>query len=268
MPAPACTYAVPPRHDDRADRDAEVEVAGEVEIADGAGVEPAARRLELPDDLHRPHLRRARHGAGRKARHERVEPIAIRRPACPSTIDARCITCEKRSSPMNCGTRTDPVLADAADVVAAEIDEHDVLGALLLVALQLLGQPHVLFVVAPARPRARNRVRLDARPFDAHQHLRRRADDRHAAHPDEIHVGRRIDVPQRAVDGERIGVDVGLEALRQHDLVDVAGGDVLLRRAHLLLELLARVVRAQRRAPPPARGCACDRLRSSSRSRN
>ena len=26
----------------------------------------------------------------------------------PSTIDVRCITCEKRSSPMNCGTRTDP----------------------------------------------------------------------------------------------------------------------------------------------------------------
>ena len=64
---------------------------------------------------------------------------------------------------MNCGTRTDAVLADAADVVAAEVDEHHVLGALLLVALQLLGQPHVLVVVAAARPRAGDRMRLDAR---------------------------------------------------------------------------------------------------------
>ena len=43
--------------------------------------------------------------------------------------------------------------------------------------------------------------------------------------------------------------DLRLEALRQHDLIDVAGGDVLLRGAHLLLELLARVVRRERRAP-------------------
>ena len=81
-----------------------------------------------------------------------------------------------------------------------------------------------------ARPRAGDRVRLDAPAFDAHEHLRRRADDRQAAHPDEIHVRRRVDVAQRAVDGERIGRDVRLEPLRQHRLVDVAGGDPLLDR--------------------------------------
>ena len=138
------------------------------------------------------------------------------------------------------------------------------LGALLLVALQLLGQPQVLFVAAAARPRAGDRMRLDARAFDAHQHLRRRADDRHAAHADEIHVRRRVHVPQRAVDRERIGGDVRLEPLRQHDLVDVAGRDVLLRRPHLLLEPLARDVRPhveRRGRPAPVR---CERLRSSS----
>ena len=41
------------------------------------------------------------------------------------------------------------VLADAADVVAPEIDEHDVLGALLLVALELLGEPLVFVLAAP-----------------------------------------------------------------------------------------------------------------------
>ena len=94
-----------------------------------------------------------------------------------------------------------------------------------------------------ARARAGDRMRLDAPPFDAHQHLRRRPDDRQAAHADEIHVGRRVHVPQRAVDRERIGRDVRLEALRQHRLVDVAGGDVLLDRAHAGFERLARLVR-------------------------
>ena len=137
--------ALPPRHDDRADRDAEVEVAGEVEIADGAGVEAAprsararamiciARTFGAPDTV----------PAG-KHDDERVEPVAIRRRAAPRRSTSGASRARSARAPMNCGTRTDAVLADAADVVAAEVDEHHVLGALLLVALQLLGQPLVL----------------------------------------------------------------------------------------------------------------------------
>ena len=62
---------------DGADRDAEIEVAGEVDVADRAGVEIAARRLQLGEDLHRADLRRARHRAGREARHQRVEVIVV-----------------------------------------------------------------------------------------------------------------------------------------------------------------------------------------------
>ena len=58
---------------------------------------------------------------------------------------------------MNVGTRTRAVVADPAEVVAAEIDEHDVLGALLLVALQLVGEALIFFVGPAARPRAGNR---------------------------------------------------------------------------------------------------------------
>ena len=159
-------------------------------------------------------------------------------------------------------------LADAAEIVAAEVDEHHVLGAFLLVALQLLGQPQVLLLVAAARPRAGDRMRLDAPAFDAHQHLRRRSDDRETAHPDEIHVGRRIDVAQRAIDGERIGGDVGLEPLRQHRLIDVAGGDVLLDRPDARFEGLARHVRSRPPAAAAVAAAGCDRPRSSSRSRN
>ena len=127
----------------------------------------------------------------------------------------------------------DAVVADAAEVVAAEVDEHDVLGAFLLVALQLLAEAHVLLVVAPrgrvpaigcvsaCRPSTRTSISGDEPTIDT------------LAHADEVHVRRRIHVAQRAIDGERVGVDVGLEALRQHDLVDVARGDVLLGRAHV-----------------------------------
>ena len=131
------------------------------------------------------------------------------------------------------------VLGDAPHVVATEIDEHHVLGALLFVALQLLGETQILFLVAAARTRARDRVRLDATPLDSHQHFRRRPDDRPAADAQEVHVGRRIHVPKRTIDGERVGSDRRFESLRQHDLIDVAGRDVLLGRPHHLLELLA-----------------------------
>ena len=49
-------------------------------------------------------------------------------------------------------------LGDAADVVAAEVEQHDVLGELLLVVAQLLGEPLVLEGVRAARPRAGDRV--------------------------------------------------------------------------------------------------------------
>ena len=56
----------------------------------------------------------------------------------------------------------------AAEVVAAEVDEHHVLGALLGVALELVGDALVVSVVDPAWPRAgdgmgRHPVALDLR---------------------------------------------------------------------------------------------------------
>ena len=177
MPAPAWTSARPSAHRDRADRDAEVEVAGEVEVADRAAVEPAPRRLERADDLHRADLRRARERAGRKRRDERVEPIAA---FGELALDARHQVHDVRVALERHELRHAHAadLRDAADVVAAEVHEHDVLGALLLVAPQLLGQPLILVRRRAAPPRAGDRVRLDVPALDAHEHLGRGADDR------------------------------------------------------------------------------------------
>ena len=59
-------------------------------------------------------------------------------------------------------------------------------------------------------------------------------------------------MPQRAVHGEGIRAHLDVEALRQHHLIDVAGGDVLLRRAHAVFELLARRMRRHPRRLGPA----------------
>ena len=87
-----------------------------------------------------------------KARHERVEPIAI---VGELAFDDRRQVHDVREALEAHELRHAhrPVVADAADVVAAEIDEHDVLGALLLVALQLLGQPRC--PLRRLRPRGR-----------------------------------------------------------------------------------------------------------------
>ncbi len=172
---------LPALEQDAADGDAEVQVAREVEVAHRAGVEAAPRGLELVDDLHGAHLRRARHGARGEARHQRVEPIAV---LGQLALDHRHQVHHVRVA-LERHERRDPhgaVVAHAADVVAAQVHEHHVLGLLLLVALQLLGEPHVLFVRLAARPRARDRMRHGVPALDPHQHLRRRPDDRAVAH--------------------------------------------------------------------------------------
>ena len=57
----------------RADGDRRVEVAAPVDVADDPGVRPALDRLELVDDLHRPHLRRPAHRARRQRGPQHVD---------------------------------------------------------------------------------------------------------------------------------------------------------------------------------------------------
>ena len=63
-------------------------------------------------------------------------------------------------------------LADAADVVAREVDEHRVLGTFLRVALEVLGERGVLCGIAAATARAGNRVGVDRVARDLDEHLR------------------------------------------------------------------------------------------------
>ena len=123
-------------------------------------------------------------------------------------------------------------LGDAADIVAAEVEQHQVLGALLRIGQQLGLERLVLVRRRAARPRAGDRADGDRAVAHPHQDLRARADDREAAEIEEIQERRGIDPAQRAVERERRQRERRLEALRQHDLEDVAGGDVFLGALH------------------------------------
>jgi len=100
---------------------------------------------------------------------------------------------------------------DAPDVVPSEVNEHDVLGALLGVGQQRLGDRLVLGLGDTSRTRPRERAHVDAAVLQAHQHLGRRTDHRRLAEPEKEEVGRRVDGPQRAVHGERVGAERRVE---------------------------------------------------------
>ena len=93
-----------------------------------------------------------------------------------------------------------------------------------------------------ARPRAGDRPDDDLAVAHPHQDLRARDDDLEAAEIEVAEIGRGVDPPQRPVEREGRQVEPAREALRQHDLEGVAGGDVFLRlRDHRLVLGLGRV---------------------------
>ncbi|OEI69630.1 Uncharacterized protein Cus16_0238 [Curtobacterium sp. ER1/6] len=135
------------------------------------------------------------------------------------------------------GDRDGPGTADLLQVVAREVDEHEVLRALLRVGEQLLAQADVLDRGAATGPRPGDRVRDRPTVLHLHERLGRRADDPEplvvgVREREEVHVRARVEGPQHPVDVERVGRDVVVEPLRDDDLEDVAVADEVLRPGH------------------------------------
>ena len=147
---------------------------------------------------------------------------------------------------------------DAPDVVAAQVHQHDVFGALLFVRLQLRGQGFVVFGCGPARPCACQGEVVDQPVINAHQQLRRRADYGKILQRQVVHIGRGVQGAQRPVDVQgrrRCGPG---QTLGGHRLDDVSGVDVLLDLLHhRLVPLLGHVGGVGRPGLAPAgRGAA------------
>ena len=101
--------------------------------------------LELVDDLHRADLRRPgeRPGGQRRAQHvHRADPVAQRARDLADDVEDVRVGLDDHVLVDRHGA----VLADAAEVVAPEVDQHHVLGALLRVGEQRLGLAAVLLL--------------------------------------------------------------------------------------------------------------------------
>jgi hypothetical protein len=119
-----------------ADGDGHVHVAGKAEVAAGAAVDAALDGFELVDDLHRADLGRAGQRAGREGGAQHVQAAhAVLQQALDVADDVHDVRIALDGEGL--GDLHAAGLGDAADVVARQVDQHQVLGALLGVGQQL-----------------------------------------------------------------------------------------------------------------------------------
>ena len=243
-------------------RDVENRVAGRRNESNRAAIHAARRMLDRCDQPHAAALRRARDRSGRK---QRAEHIRQRRALAQRAFDGRnqlkhrriSLDFEQRHRPH----RSD--LRDASDVVAREVDDHHVLGAVLLRRRQPRRPLLVFFTPSPARRRALHRLRGDPPAANLEEQLRRQRQHAPAA---QIQIRgirralrlRELEIARVQIDsaGRRRrspptarSIDVGSQAERVVHLIRVAARDRLLHS----VDARAIVVRRDVRFPSPRR---------------
>ena len=176
MPAPVWTWAMPVLEHRAADRDRGVEVAVVAEVSDRTAVQASPFALRGGDQLHRPDLGGAGQRAGREHGPQRVERVEVRpqlRLDVAHQVEDVAVPLDLHVLAGGHGARP----GHPAEVVASEVHEHHVLGTLLGIAAQLVGQAVVLRRRRAARTGARDRV--GGHPVADHleQQLRARAHD-------------------------------------------------------------------------------------------
>ena len=147
-----------------------------------------------------------------------------------------------------------PQRAHAAEVVADEVDDHEVLGARLLVVAQRGAAVGVLDRMGGARRGALDRLGLDhPLAVDAQEALGRGAQHRQVAEAQQRRVRRRVARAQRAVGGERLDRAVAAQLGGQADLVALALEDLVLAGGDVGEVGLAALAGGEaQRARPPA----------------
>src|SRR6185503_15532574 len=178
-----------------------------------AAVDAAPLRLELLDDLHRRDFRRARDRAARETRRDEIERVhALCEPAFDRAHEL--VHARERLDVEQLARAHGARHAAFAQVVAQEIDDHHVLGAVLRARSQLLGELAVARGILRARPGALDRLRLYAPVAQAQEPLGRRADDLAVG---QIEIGRewgRIYLAEAHVSVPRVALRLRLEPLR------------------------------------------------------
>ena len=125
-----------------------------------------------------------------------------------------------------------------AQVVAAQVHQHDVLGALLGVVVQFGGQAGVFQIVGPAPARARNGRKLQLPRRATHHDLRRGSQQGDFRKAHIKHVGRSVKTPHAPVELKGIAREGGGKTHRRHHLDGLALAEHLLDAAHKVLVAL------------------------------
>ncbi len=255
LPTPKTRRAPGPVSDGRPDRHVEAGVASGRRPADRAGVDTPRRDLALPQDPHAAPLRRAGHGGtGEQGRHQLGERRAAAGRHRGGHLEQRRIALhlEQRSD------RDAADLGDAAEIVAQHVDDHDVLGAVLLGRLERGHLARVLLGRAAARGRALHRPGRQRPPVTPEEELRRRGHDRETAEIEVGGVARPLHRHQPHEELERVLVERRQQGEREVRLVAVARRDPLVQPCddRRVARCGKRRLPARREAAGPARGGA------------
>ena len=228
-----------PCEHDGADRDVELGVARGRDQADRAGIDAARLTLQFADDLHGANLRRAGDRAARKQRAQHVLEPHIGSELGDDAgghLVHRAIGLDREQV----GDLDRADLGNAAEIVAQEIDNHEILGALLFID----GEPGLEAGVfarraSPGR-RALHRARRDVLALAAEEEFGRERKHVERASVDEGAVGHALLAPERRIKRDRIAGKVEAIFQREIDLIDVARGDVVLHPGEGIVIVLAR----------------------------
>ena len=111
---------------------------------------------------------------------------------------------------------------DAAQIVAAEVHQHDVFGPFLGVFPQFGGEAGVLQIVGPALARPGDGGKLELAFRAADHHFRGGAEEGDVRQVHEKHVGRGVAAPHPAVEGKGVALERHAEAAGRHHLNGLA----------------------------------------------
>ena len=134
------------------------------------------------------------------------------------------------------------VFRNPAEVITAEVHEHDVLGALLRIGEHLRFESLIFALVAPAWTSSGNRAIKSIAPLHFHKHFGRTACDSDVAELQIIKIGRWIHHAERAVNLKWVHMNGRGKPLAHHYLKGVARANVFLGFLHCREKLRFREV--------------------------
>src|SRR6266478_927296 len=168
-------------YDHGAQRDAGIQITSNIHLHHASGIDAAARAFQLFDNFHGANFGRAGNGSGRKAGHQRVEAIHVFTQT-PAQAGDDVHDVRKTLDGHELLDFYGAVIADTAEIVAAKVDEHNVLGALFFAGEQLLFQALIVGFVLAAGLGPGNGAVENVAALDFDEHFGGAAHDGHIVH--------------------------------------------------------------------------------------